>query len=84
MTGQPRFLPESFREYLQNSVGQKIYLNADDRHPCILQNVHTDYIVLSNAPKTNEPRQTYAIPIANIVSLQEVDGLGGLVVYLTR
>lgn len=51
MTRQPRLPPESFRELLQKNIGQQIYLNADDRHPCRLLEVQTDYIVLTSRGK---------------------------------
>ena len=84
MTRQPRLPPESFRELLQKNIGQQIYLNADDRHPCRLLEVQTDYIVLTSRGQANQPHQTYTVPISSILSLQHLEGLGALVVYLLR
>jgi hypothetical protein len=79
-----RFPPERLKTYLKKHLGEKIYLNADNRRPNVLKEIHEDYIVLSAVPKETEPEQSFVVPISSIVSLQQVEGIDGLVVYLVR
>lgn len=84
MTNPGQTMPAQLRAYLGERIGQRIFLNADSRHPSILEAVYDDYITLHRTASPDDPEQSFIIPLNSIVSLQEVEGLGGVVVYLVR
>ena len=73
-----------FYNFLEQHIGKRIFLNADDLKPYTLASVHDDCIQLTRSSEANGDDQTFVIPYSAIVSLQEVEGLGGLVVYLVK
>lgn len=81
-TDQP--MPENLSGYFKNLIGQKLFLNADNRQPAILQEVHNDHLRLATAGAGDSPHDHFIIPLRSIVSVQEVEGLDGVVVYLVR
>ena len=74
----------AFCNFLQQHVGKRIFLNADNLKPYILKSVYGDCLQLIQESDANKPGQTFIIPYSAIVSLQEIEGLRGLVIYLIR
>lgn len=71
------------QNYLRTRIGEIIYLNADSRKPFRLQEVMDDYFELAGTSE-NEKKDALIIPIASIVSVQKMEGLPGLVMYLVK
>lgn len=84
MTSPGQTMPAQLRAYLGERIGQRVFLNADSRHPSMLEAVHDDYLILRRPASPEDPEQSFVIPLASIVSMQEVEGMGGVVVYLVR
>ncbi len=59
------------------------FLNADNRNPMIIHQIGSDYIQLKNTNR-KEKMDIITIPLTSIVSVQERQGLGGIVVYLMK
>lgn len=76
--------PAFFHDFLSARIGQRVFLNADSRTPNVLQTVKDDYLVLRGVASYETPAHAFIIPLRSIVSLQEVDGIDGLVIYLVR
>lgn len=72
------------QNYLRTRIGEIIYLNADSRKPFRLQEVMDDYFELAGQSQQGEPGDILIIPIASVVSIQELDTQIGLVIYLVK
>ncbi len=61
----------------------RYFLNADNRNPMTIHQIGSDYIQLKNI-NHKEKMDIITIPLTSIVSVQERQGLGGIVVYLMK
>lgn len=72
-------------QYLKSHVGERIFVNADDQKPFLLQSVEKDYIRLSQIESLqNITTESFVIPFSAIVSVQEVEGVNGIIIYLVK
>ncbi len=71
--------------YLKQHIGDRIFLNANDQEPYVLESVERDYIKLAQSKRyANSPIETFVVPLTAIVSVQEIDGIPGVILYLVK
>ena len=70
--------------FFETRIGEKIFLNADDRNPVVLKAVCNDYLELSSNGSGTRPKSSFIIPFNSIISIQETEGINGLILYLMR
>ena len=76
--------PKRLAAFFETRLGETIFLNADDRNPSTLKAVFDDYLELSSHRIGAGPKSSFIIPFTSIVSIQETEGIQGLILYLVR
>ena len=72
-------------QYLKNHIGERIFLNANDQNPYVLESVEKDYILLNQIDDLQDSvAESFVIPLSAIVSVQQIEGLPGIIVYLVK
>lgn len=72
-------------QYLEKHIGDRIFLNANDQNPYVLESVEKDYIKLSQVQNSeNSSLESCVVPITAIVSVQELKGIQGIILYLIK
>ena len=72
-------------QYLEKHIGDRIFLNANDQNPYVLESVEKDYILLNQIDDLQDSvAESFVIPLSAIVSVQQIEGLPGIIVYLVK
>ncbi|MDQ7064385.1 MAG: hypothetical protein Q9P90_09055, partial [candidate division KSB1 bacterium] len=66
--------------YLKQHIGDRIFLNANDQKPYVLESVERDYIRLAQTKNhVRSSIETFVVPLTAIVSVQKIDGVPGVI-----
>jgi len=76
--------PKRLAAFFETRLGETVFLNADDRNPSTLKAVFDDYLELTSTRADTGLQSSFIVPFNSIVSVQETEGIQGIILYLTR